>query len=155
MSFPHLIRREHGFTLVEMLTVCAILGILAAVSLSTFAGQDESALDAQAKANVRNLFSHVQTCFTETEDYTLCDEPSELAPNLGVTFGTGPDQVEIRRNGNRTTRLQVTIRAFSKAVTDGENHQFTFIKRAGPPPDTRSCRAGDGNNAGACHDGTW
>jgi prepilin-type N-terminal cleavage/methylation domain-containing protein len=155
MTPSHRIRDAHGFTLVELLLVCTILGILAAIAYGTFAGQDKNAMDAQAKSNVRNLFGYVQNCFAETGDYTLCDQPAELGSNVGVTLGTAAGQVEIRRTGGRTTRTQVTIRGFSKAVTNGTTHRFTFIKRAGPPPDTRTCRAGSGNDAGGCHNGTW
>jgi prepilin-type N-terminal cleavage/methylation domain-containing protein len=155
MTPSHRIRSEHGFTLVELLLVCVILSVLAGIAYATFGQQDKSALDAQAKANVRNLFSHVQGCFAETGDYTLCDQPTELPQRIGISFGTGPGQVEIRRGSGRTTRTQVTIRGFSKAVTNRTTHRYTFIKRAGPPPDTRTCRAGSGNDAGGCNNGTW
>lgn len=155
MTLTHRIRREDGFTFMEVLIVCVIIGILAAIALPSFAGRDSVAMDADAKSNVRNLFTHVQSCFAEKEDYTLCDEASELASPSGFSWGTGAGQVEIRRNGNRTTRMQVTIRGSSKAITDGTRHRFTFVKRAGPPPDTRTCRSGNGDRAGGCNDGTW
>jgi type IV pilus assembly protein PilA len=154
-TLTHRIRREDGYTLVELLTVLVVLGILASVALGSFVGQDKSAMDADAKANVRNLFAHVQTCFAEQGDYTLCDQAAELGNPSGVSWGTSAGRVQIRRGAGRTTQLMVTIRGFSKAVTNGRRHTYTFVKRAGPPPDTRTCRTGDGNNAGGCNAGTW
>lgn len=146
---------EDGFTVVELLATLLVLGLLAAVSLATLAGKDKLAQDAEAKSNVRNLFGHVQTCYAETNDYTLCDETAEIGSPPGFSWGRGANQVEIRRGGIRTTQMQVTVRGFSRAVTNGRRHSFTFIKRAGPPPDTRTCRTGGGNDAGGCHNGAW
>ena len=90
MTLTHRIRRQDGFTLSEVMAVCAILGILAALVYTVFLGQDRSAMDAEAKSNARSLLWKVQTCFTATEDYTLCDEPTEQEPPPGVTWGDGP-----------------------------------------------------------------
>ena len=155
MKLPHLMRREDGMTMFEVLIVCVILGVLAAIALPSLASRDESAMDADAKSNVRNLFGHVQGCFAEQGDYTLCDEASEIGNPSGFSWGRNAGQIEIRRGSGRTNATQVTIRATSKSVTGGVRHRFTFVKRAGPPPDTRTCRSGDGNDAGGCQDGSW
>jgi prepilin-type N-terminal cleavage/methylation domain-containing protein len=155
MNHTYRIAREEGFTIVEVLTTLLVLSALSAIALTNFVGKDKVAMDAEAKSNVRNLFAHVQTCFAEQGDYTLCDQAAEIGNPSGFSWGTGANQVEIRRTGSRTTRTQVTIRGFSKAVTSGRRHSFTFIKRAGPPPDTRTCRTANGNDAGGCNNGSW
>ena len=79
-----------------MLSVCAILGILASYAYAVFLGQDESAMDTEAKSNARSLLWKVHTCFTQTEDYTLCDEPTEQEPPPGVIWGEDAGEVECR-----------------------------------------------------------
>jgi prepilin-type N-terminal cleavage/methylation domain-containing protein len=155
MTLSHRISREDGFTLIEVLAALLVLGILAAIALSTFVGKDQLAYDADAKANVRNLYSQVQACFVEQGDFTLCDQQSELPANIGFSWGNGAGQVQIQRGAGRTTRTQVTIRGYSKSVTSGRRHRYTFVKRLGPPPDTRTCRTANNNNAGGCDNGTW
>jgi prepilin-type N-terminal cleavage/methylation domain-containing protein len=153
MTLAHRIRSQEGFTLLEVMAVMAILGILAALTYAVFLGQDESALDAEAKTNARSLLWKVHTCFTATEDYTLCDEPTEQEPPPGVIWGEAPGEATVVR-GPDTTRYKLTVRAISRAETDGHNHVFTIVKQA-DGPEERMCTSDASNDAGACQDGTW
>jgi prepilin-type N-terminal cleavage/methylation domain-containing protein len=154
MNFAHRIRRrEDGLTLLEVLSVCAILGILVASVYAVFLGGDESAMDTEAKSNARSLLWKVHTCFTSTEDYTLCDEPTEQEPPPGIIWGEKPGEVYVDR-GPATTRYRVTVRAVSKAVTDGKNHVFTIVKTP-DGAETRTCVAGGADDVGGCNDGAW
>jgi type IV pilus assembly protein PilA len=153
MTLRNHIRRQDGFTLLEVMAVCAILGILAALVYTAFLGQDKSAMDAEAKSNARSLLWKVQTCFTATEDYTLCDEPTEQEPPPGVTWGDGPGEVEVVR-GPETTRYKVTIRAHSRATSAGVNHTFVIVKEV-EKNDIRTCDTDAADDAGGCKSGTW
>jgi type IV pilus assembly protein PilA len=134
----------------EVLVVMLIIGVLAAIALPAFLGQQDKGKDAEAKSNARNMVSQIESCVTPTEDYRLCSTEAELGGNLGFPWGTNPGETSITATGRDT----YTITAVSRSLTAGVNNTFSITKGANGLT-SRTCTAGTGNTGGGCHSGTW
>lgn len=140
---------ERGFTLIELMAVVLIIGVLAAIGLTTFLGHKDRSEDAVAKSNARNLVTQLESCFAANQNYTLCDTVEELGGVTEVPWGTDPGETSI----TAASQLSYEIEAISLSALDGSQHVFTLAKDLTTGVITKTCVPED--SGGCPGGGTW
>lgn len=78
-SYP--MRKQRGFTLIELMVVVVILGLLATIMMPKILGKPEQARRVKAKADIRSIQSALAMFKTDTGSFPTTSEGLEVLVN--------------------------------------------------------------------------
>jgi type IV pilus assembly protein PilA len=131
---------ERGITLIELVVVCLVIGIIAAIAIPSFLNQKSKGSDAEAKSTAVVAATAMEACATEDNgSYATCSKPSleSIEPTL-----SGADARLAVSSTDNDYEIVVTSSRDAGAVT------FTVSRAAGGTT-SRTCTTGVANK-GAC-----
>jgi type IV pilus assembly protein PilA len=136
---------ERGFTFMELMIVMVIIGILAGIAMTMLKGNRTNAVDSEAKQNAGSMMAHVESCFTETEDYGQCETGDPLLGDTKMAEGAGPGQTRVMSDGPHDYVIESVSRS---------GNTFRLVKVQALKP-TRSCTVKPGGEGGGCNNSAW
>lgn len=128
-------KRERGFTLIELMVVVAIIAILAAIAVPMYGEQVRKARRAEASRAVGDLQLRLERWRAENPSYGNCSP----APCGSGTYPAAPDATaspyyEITISGQTATAYTVTAAPRAGSAQSGDRCGNLVITAAAPKP---------------------
>lgn len=82
-----LLKKQSGFTLLELLIVVVIIGILAVLIIPNLASGPQRARDSQRKSDLRNIKTALETYYNDNNSYPTAGGTS-CVPDAAACLGT-------------------------------------------------------------------
>jgi len=115
--FTRMMRKNEGFTLIELMIVIAIIGILAAIAIPQFSAYRQRSYNAAAESDLRNAATAQEAYYVDTQKYVAAPQTNLTGQTYGLYISqnvlmngsivgtTGYDMTAYHPSGNKTYTL--------------------------------------------------
>jgi len=98
-----MIKKNEGFTLIELMIVIAIIGILAAIAIPQFSAYRQRSYNAGAEADLRNAATAQEAYYVDAQKYN-----PTITELIGATYGLYTSQSVTVGGGAGATQYTMT-----------------------------------------------
>jgi prepilin-type N-terminal cleavage/methylation domain-containing protein len=126
------LRKESGFTIIELLIVIAIIGILATLVLTNFQGAQAKGRDTVRKNDINSLYQKLEEYYNEEGSYIneaiTVANASTLFPGIDSGAVTDEDGKLIQTvfTDSATTPTAIAVDNTSTSTTIGEEYELAL-----------------------------
>ncbi|MFH1435783.1 MAG: prepilin-type N-terminal cleavage/methylation domain-containing protein [Pseudomonadota bacterium] len=122
-------KRQKGFTLVELMIVVVILGILAAIAIPAFIKYIRNSKTSEAKENLAYLFRESTTYYagerTDPANPYTADIASQFPSTAALNPGTIPPGVKVTSSWDPT--VSTTWQALKFSLADPHYYSYEYV----------------------------
>jgi prepilin-type N-terminal cleavage/methylation domain-containing protein len=97
------LKKQKGFTIVELLIVIVVIGILATLVIVTFAGIQQKGRNSQRQTDINALQSHVEAYYAQKGNYPTLTDLNTAAWRTTNTKGLDPAALADPKNAATAT----------------------------------------------------
>lgn len=114
-------KRQSGFTLIELMIVVAIVAILAAIALPAYQTYTKKAKFTEVISASAPFKTAIEVCYQSTNDITKCQTQAQNGiPAVASAAGGLVSSVVIAAGTNSATQSKITVTG--TGVVDGKNY---------------------------------
>ena len=110
----HSTKRQSGFTIVELLIVIVVIGILAALVITTFTGIQQKARDTERQTDIKAIYGQVEAYYAQNGKYPALTDLNTAS--WRTTNMKGLDQEALRDPKNNTANKYDLANAAASSV---------------------------------------
>src|SRR5262245_33507550 len=93
-SLQGILKKDKGFTIVELLIVIVVIGILATLVIVTFSGIQQRARDTQRQTDINAIQGHVEAYYAQTGTYPALSMLTDATWRAANMKGLDPEALD-------------------------------------------------------------
>ncbi len=97
------LRKQSGFTIIELLIVIAIIGILATLVLTNFQGAQAKGRDTTRKSDINSVYQKLEEYYNENGSYPNADLTDAILPGIDEGALQDADEADIQNSFSTAT----------------------------------------------------
>lgn len=126
-------RKESGFTIVELLIVIVVIGILAALVVTTFSGIQRKARNTERETDIKAVHGQLEAYFASENEYPTRDQLNDAAwrtDDPGKMKGLDAGALKDPKGGDDLCAAGPAANCYSYVLADG-NYTLTATLEGG------------------------